>query len=76
MFDFPKALSAVADVDSRLEQVANQQKITNGLLALLVLAEANRSAREAPMEGPFITPDEQATCIALARTAFNDHNRT
>ena len=62
--DIGKAMSAVADLDSRLEQVANQQRLTNGLLALLVLFASDPTFK--------ITEQERVTCIAIARTAFND----
>lgn len=69
MLDFPKALSAIADADSRLEQIANQQKITNGLLALLVLANDMSAIA---VNNVLVTPGERAQLIALVRTAFND----
>lgn len=71
MFDFPKALSAVGDLDSRLEQIANQGKITNGLLALLVLSTNDSQAGR--QTG--LTPSEQAALVALVRTAFTDTTR-
>jgi hypothetical protein len=70
VFDFPKALSAIADADSRLEQIANQQKITNGLLAMLVL---ERSFGPDGKSTKFmLSPVEQSTLIALVRTAFTN----
>lgn len=72
--DFGKAMSALADADSRLEQVANQQKITNGLLALLVLGQANLKGTNASIGGPLLSEPERVACIALARTAFNDRS--
>lgn len=72
MFDLPKAMSAVADLDSRLEQIANQGRIANGLLALLVLNESNKRAEK--FQEPMITEQERLACIALARMAFNDPN--
>lgn len=75
MFDFPKALSAIADADSRLEQIANQQRVTNGLLALLCMIEQTRLVHDVPGELVF-TPMEHAQLIALVRTAFNDKNAT
>lgn len=80
MFDFPKALSAVNDMDSRLEQIANQQKITNGLLALLTLATADsatvlQGSDRVGGVGHMITPSERAALIMLVRTAFRDTTR-
>ena len=71
MFDFPKAIAAVGDLDSRLEQIANQGKITNGVLALLVLATdaANDTGQ------PVITTSERTALVALVRTAFTDTTR-
>lgn len=72
MFDMEKVAGAVTDLDSRLEQIANQGRITNGLLALLVL---NESQAFAPASGSVLSEQERIACIALIRTAFNDPTR-
>lgn len=60
MFDFSKAASAVADLDSRLEQLTNQQKITNGLLALLILCQPSERIAEVLTEHEVVTLNTMA----------------
>lgn len=72
MFDFPKMLNALSDLDSRFEQIANQQRVTNGLLALLSLQHDRNVMGDQTSE---LGPYERTQLIALVRTAFNDKNR-
>ncbi len=64
VFDMSKVANAVGDLDERLTQIANQGRITNGLLALLVLQNDPKTTG--------LSAQERSACIALARMAFND----
>ncbi len=71
--DFGKMATAVNDLDTRLEQIINQGKITNGLLALILLsAEGTRKVAGIPQ---LMSEQERIACIALIRMAFNDPSR-
>ena len=58
-------MSAVADMDSRLEQIANQQRVTNGMLALLILTTGDLSK---------LSNEERTTIEVIARTAIRDNH--
>jgi hypothetical protein len=40
MFDFQRLATAATDLDSRLEQIANQSRLTNALLALSIRVQS------------------------------------
>ncbi len=77
MLEFDKIGIMVTGFEQRLEQIANQGKITNGLLALLVLLQDNTKPTQTA-QGIWngnLSEQERVSCIALIRTAFNDPSR-